>query len=397
MPLPDKLRPGEAAELLNRLSKIQMEARCYLTVGHTPEESAELTALLPGLFREMADAINRPEITGSLLFHAKVGELLLGNVRLVTEAQYPYQETVLEQMLNHLPLQLEIIGAMRQPSPQTAMRMAISFVDTVPLALCSTSELSSAVKMMCSTFSSGAFVHVAEHILEHLLGLREAHIGGTPKGLLAESLSVTDMLLSYQSMLFREERNMNDPFYQFLQRREQDFISLRPLVSPAKMHHDINFIGELYRNDLEALATSLSLDWISNYEGTDLIQMLEDVGFDASQERLQTLWQDLAEADADLNLMMLNLLDFSLARENFDMLLDASHIRPESLTLVAQKLLMNIPEAEAILQRTGSFIDELCASLQNSKAYLSRSLAKSPYWRHSSILSEQQLIGDLGL
>jgi hypothetical protein len=397
MTKPDVLSSAQIADLITDLDSRQLNLSCHITNGRGELEKMQIEQMAPVFFQDLAIALKRPEISGSLLIHDRIGKLLKGNVRLISESHGDVQAILIEHFLNHFPVELVMLQLVSRPSADTAMRMAVSFVDNIPLQLCPPGDLGTYIRMMSNSFGTKAFVLIAEHLLDHLANLEASKPEGKPRGMLASAPTIADIIINHHVALFSEEMNMENPFFQMLARYQDQLLAMRTLNQKAPSIHDMQFIEHLYQNGLDQLATCLSIEWIKDYSGTDLIAMLEDHGFGLSYGDLESLSRDLSDADYDMSGIAANLLDYSLVRPGFKMKMRAADFGPVHLELIAEKLLLNIPEDQGVLDRTGVFLDDLCAHVRGARDLLDRKLSGTPYWRHSAVLSEQRLQDDLGL
>lgn len=399
MQLPDVLTPTNIANLLHELDDRQTKISCYLMARRSEAERLEFEADLPEFFQDLAQALKHPALSSSLLIHEHVTKLLKGNISLVSCADPDAKPFVIKHLLNYFPMQLEILQYVNRLPAETCMRIAQSFVKTAPLELCQPGDLGSYTKMMSENFGSEAFARVAEHLLDYFAQLesKQQAVGKSAVRTVPYAPSFADTILRHYATLFAEEMNMGNPYFKLLAQYQDQLVSFRPIARQAASIHDMSFIGSLYRNGLDKLATCLCIEWIKDYQGTDLIRMLEDEGFVADQALLEQVHCELAAENYPLTYMNLNLLDFSLVRPNFDMHINASYFTYTDVHCISVALLLNVPEDEHVLARTGAFLDELCSTVPGAKEHMGRVLKKSPYWRHSAALSEEQLIGDLGL
>jgi hypothetical protein len=391
------LSPAQIASHITAFEHQQLKISCYIAAHRNDDEQTELEAMLPDFFREMASVLKMPEISGSLIFHERVGKLLKGNVKLVSEASGMTQLIVAEHLLNHFPLQLEMIQSIRRPSPGVAMRMAASFVETVPLSLCAAGDMGTYLKMLSGSIGMQPFVLIAKHVLDHLVDLQELCKDSKPAGLLTDASGLADNILTHYAAMFRDEMTMASPFMQLVAEYEDLFVTLRPIEKRVVSLHDMDFIGDLYKNGMDKIATRLCVDWIKSHHGIDLIALLEDNGFSRRHCDLDELYQTLKDAQHRLDHMALNLIDYSLTRPSYTSGFKGDGIGPPDLENVVVKLLLNLPEDEDVLVRAGEFLDEVCARIPSAKSLMGKQLSKSPYWRYSTALSEQRLEEDLGL
>ena len=362
-------------------------------------EQVEFEADVPEFFQDLARAVKHPALSGSLLIQERVTKLLKGNIALVSSADPDARPFIIKHLLNHFPMQLEILPSTHRLPVETGMRIAQSFVETAPLELCQPGDLGSYTKMMSENLGSEAFAIVAAHLLDYFAHLETQHQAGSKSAarILPNAPAFADTILRHYVTLFTEEMNMGNPYFKLLAQYQDQLVSLRPIARQAASIHDMDFIGSLYRSGLDKLATCLCVEWIKDYQGTDLIRMLEDQGFVADQALLEQVHCELASENYPLIYMNSNLLDYSLVRPNFDMHINASYFTSADIDRISVALLLNVPEDEHVLVRTGAFLDELCATVRGAKEHMAKTLRMSPYWRHSAALSEEQLLGDLGL
>ena len=399
MQFPDALTPTDIANLLHELDARQTKLSCYLMARRSEAEQVEFEADVPEFFQDLARALKHPALSGSLLIHERVTKLLKGNIALVSSADPDARPFIIKHLLNHFPMPLEILPSTSRLPAETGMRIAQSFVKTAPLELCQPGDLASYTKMMSENLGSEAFAIVAEHLLEYFARLESEQKAGVKSAArtVPHAPAFADTILRHYVTLFAEEMNLGNPYFKLLAQYQDQFIALRPIARQAASIHDMDFIGSLYRNGLDKLATCLCIEWIKDYQGTDLIRMLEDQGFLADQALLEQVHCELASENYPLTYMNSNLLDYSLVRPNFDMHINASYFTSADIDRISVALLLNVPEDEHVLVRTGAFLDELCATVRGAKEHMAKTLRKSPYWRHSAALSEEQLLGDLGL
>ncbi|WP_410950926.1 hypothetical protein [Pseudomonas sp. S1(2024)] len=399
MQLPDMLTPADIANLLHELDDRQNKLGWYLMARRSEAERIEFEADMPHFFQDLARALKHPALSGSLLIQERVTKLLKSNIDLVSSADPDTKPFIIKHLLNHFPMQLEILPLTRQLPVETGMRIAQSFIETAPLELCRPGDLASYTKMMSDNLSSEAFAMVAEHLLDYFARLESEQQAGVRSATrtMPHAPAFADTILRHYVTLFAEEMNMGNPYFKLLAKYQDQLVALRPTAKQAPSIHDINFIGSLYRNGLDKLATCLCIEWIKDYQGTDLIRMLEDEGFVVDQALLEQVHCELAGENYPLTYMNLNLLDYSLVRPNFDMHINASYFTSADVDRISVALLLNVPEDEHVLVRTGAFLDELCATVRGAKEHMAKTLKKSPYWRHSAALSEERLLGDLGL
>ena len=399
MQLPDVLTPTDISNLLHELDDQQIKISCFLMGRRSEAEQAEFEADVPNFFRDLVQALKHPDLSGSLLIHQRVTKLIKGNIALVSGADPDARPFIIKHLLNHFPMQLEILPYINRLPAETGMRIAQSFVKTAPLELLQPGDLGSYMKMMSEDLSSEAFAIVAEHLLDYFAQLESQHQAGIKSAArtVPHAPAFADTILRHYVTLCTEEMNMGNPYFKLLAQYQDQLISLRPIARQTASIHDMGFIGSLYQNGLDKLATCLCIEWIKDYQGTDLIRMLEDEGFVADQALLEQVHCELASENYPLTYMNLHLLDYSLVRPNFDMHINASYFTPADIDRISEALLLNVPEDENVLVRTGAFLDELCATVRGTKEHMARTLKESPYWQHSAALSEEQLLGDLGL